>query len=261
MILDEIVERTKEDLIKRKQAMPENILGQAAAINCFYPRDVVKALRKTDETRLNIIAEVKRASPSKGTIRDHFDPLAIALSYEKGSAAAISILTEPHWFKGDIEYVSMIRRHCSLPLLRKDFIIDRYQILEAYTYGADFILLIARILSSAALKELLEIARSVGMEALVEIHDKSDLTKAITAGALIIGINHRDLDTLEINERLCDQLIPLIPQGKIIVAESGLHSHEQLVNLSKMGVDAFLIGEHFMRQDNIENALRSMLGK
>lgn len=261
MILDEIVKKTREDLKARKAALPEEMIGRAMSMNPFFPRDVKTALKATPENPYKIIAEVKKASPSKGVIREDFDPVTIAQAYEAGGAAAFSVLTEPHWFQGNIEYLSQVRRHCRLPILRKDFIVDRYQLLEALFYGADFVLLIARSLGTKELKNLLEQARSLGMEALVEIHDRADLTKAVMAGADIIGINHRNLETFEMDMSLSEKLIPLIPQGKIIVAESGLHSHDQLAALSKIGVDAFLIGEHFMRQDDVAQAVRNILGQ
>ena len=144
------------------------------------------------------------------------------------------------------------------PLLKKDFIIDRYQLLEALVYGADFVLLIAAALSRKELKELYNYALHLGLEVLVEVHDKSDLTKAMFSGANIIGINHRNLETFEMDMSLSEQLIPLIPNGKIIVAESGIHDHETVVELSRIGADAFLIGEHFMRQEDITAALKSL---
>lgn len=258
LILDEIIKKTKEDLEKRKKEYPLEWLGRSLAYNPFVPRPVEDVLRSSDEDPYKIIAEVKKASPSKGTIREDFDPVAIAKEYEKGGANAVSVLTEPHFFKGDIEYLTQIRRYVPMPLLRKDFIIDKYQLVEALVYGADFVLLIAKALSRKELKELLEYTWHLGMEALVEIHDKKDLIKAIFAGANIIGINHRNLETFEIDLSLSEKLVPLIPKGKIIVAESGIHSHEQVKNLHEIGVDAFLIGEHFMRQDDIALAVQDI---
>lgn len=217
-------------------------------------------MTSTPENPYRIIAEVKKASPSKGVIREDFDPLSIAQEYERGGASAISILTEPHFFQGSLEYLTGIRRYCSLPLLRKDFIVTKYQILEALVYGADFILLIAAALSKKELKELLEYAWHLGLEVLVEIHDKADLIKAMFAGANIIGINHRNLKTFEMDMSLCEQLIPMIPNGKIIVAESGIYEHEQLAELNKVGADAFLIGESFMRQENVGDAVKEIKG-
>ena len=257
-ILQEIIKRTKDDLQKRKKEYSEDWLGRSLAFNPFMPKDVQAALRATPENPYRIIAEVKKASPSKGIIREDFDPILIAKAYEEGGADALSILTEPHYFKGSLEYLAQIRRYVRPPLLRKDFIIDRYQLLEALVYGADFILLIAAALSRKELKELYEYALHLGLEVLVEVHDKSDLTKAIFAGATIIGINHRNLETFEMDMSLSEKLIPLIPNGKIIVAESGIDDHETIVELSKIGADAFLVGEHFMRQKDIPLALKKL---
>lgn len=258
MILDDIIKKTKEDLLIREKQFPLEWLGRSLAFNARQPRDIHEYLRSSEEEPYRIIAEVKKASPSKGVIREDFDPLEIAQAYERGGANAISVLTEPHFFQGDLEYLSGIRRYVGTPLLRKDFIVSKYQILEALVYGADFILLIAKALSRKELKELLNYSRHLGMEALVEIHDKTDLTKAIFAGADIIGINHRNLETFEMDMELCHKLIPLIPNGKIIVAESGIYEHKQLEELHKIGVDAFLVGESFMRQNDIEGAIRTL---
>ena len=259
MILDEIIEKTRDDLAKRKKEFTMDWLGRSLAFNPFAPRDIKPYLTATKENPYRIIAEVKKASPSKGVIREDFDPLLIAQEYEKGGASAISVLTEPHYFRGNIEYLTGIRRYVSTPLLRKDFIIDEYQILEAVVYGADFILLIAKALSKKELKSLLEYTWRLGMEALVEIHDKEDLTKAIFAGANIIGVNHRNLDTFEMDMDLTEKLMPLIPNGKIIVAESGLNDKATIEHLSSVGADAFLIGEHFMRKENISESLKELV--
>jgi indole-3-glycerol phosphate synthase len=259
MILDEIIEKTKEDLKKKKAKYSMDWLGRSLAFNPFMPRDIKPYLKATKENPYRIIAEVKKASPSKGIIREDFDPLLIAKEYESGGASAISVLTEPHYFKGDIEYLTGIRRYVSTPLLRKDFIVDEYQVLEALVYGADFLLLIAKALSKKELKSLLEYTWRLGMDALVEIHDKEDLSKAIFAGANIIGINHRNLETFKMDMSLTEKLMPLIPNGKIIVAESGLNNKETIEHLSEVGADAFLIGEHFMRKENISESLKELV--
>ncbi len=258
MILDDIIKQTKIDVKKREKEFSLDWLGRSLAFNARVPRDVISELKSTDSDPYRIIAEVKQASPSKGIIKENFDPLAIAQAYEAGGASAISVLTEPHFFKGDIEYLAGIRRYVGIPLLRKDFIVSKYQVLESLVYGADFILLIAKALSKKDLKDLLNYTRHLGMEALVEIHDKKDLTKAIYCGADIIGINHRDLHTFEMNMSLCHELIGLIPNGKVIIAESGIKEHKQLEELSSIGVDAFLVGESLMREDNIQKALRKL---
>ena len=255
MILDEIIEKTKQDLEKRKKELPLDVLGRSLASNPYAPRDVKPYLMATKEEPIRIIAEVKKASPSKGIIKEDFDPVAIAQSYSNSGANAISVLTEPHYFKGDLEYLTQIRRYVPTPLLRKDFIVDKYQIVEALVYGADFILLIAKALSTKELKELYDYALHVGLEVLVEIHDTEDLTKAMKCGANIIGINHRNLQSFEMDMTLCDKLIPMIPNGKIIVAESGVSDGDTIKRLSSIGADAFLIGEHFMRVPSIEEEL------
>jgi len=257
-ILDEIIKKTKADLAKRKVDYPLEWLGRSLAYNPFVPKDVFSVLKSTEENPYRIIAEVKKASPSKGIIREDFDPMIIAQAYEKGGADSLSILTEPHFFQGDKEYLGMVRRYTSIPLLRKDFIVDEYQLVEALAYGADYVLLIATALSTKELKSLLNYTRHLGMEALVEIHDKKDLAKAIFAGADIIGINHRNLETFEMDMNLSSKLIPLIPNSKIIVAESGITNHETVKELSKVGADAFLVGEHFMRQDDITQAVKDL---
>ncbi len=251
MILDDIIKKTREDLEIRKKEFSVDWLGRSLAYNPYQPRDVKPYLTSTKEEPIRIIAEVKKASPSKGIIREDFDPLQIAQDYSNNGANAISVLTEPHFFQGDIEYLTGIRRYVDTPLLRKDFIIDEYQLLEALVYGADFVLLIAKALDKQTLKDLYDKALSLGLEVLVEIHDLPDLKKAMSCGANIIGINHRNLETFEMDMTLCDKLIPLIPNGKIIVAESGITDIQTIKRLNSIGVDAFLIGEHFMRQDDI----------
>jgi len=258
MILDEIIKKTKEDLARREKEYTIDWLGRSLAFNARAPRPVIPHLQATEAEPYRIISEVKKASPSKGVIREDFDPVAIAQAYERGGANAISVLTEPHYFQGSLDYLAEIRRYVSIPLLRKDFIVSKYQLVEALVYGADFVLLIAKALSRKELKELLDYTRHLGMEALVEIHDKKDLTKAIFAGADIIGINHRNLETFEMDMELSYKLIPLIPNNKIIVAESGIYEHGQLEDLSKAGVDAFLVGESLMRQNDVESALRCL---
>ncbi len=258
MILDDIMKKTREDLKEKEAKMPLDWLGRSLAYNPYMPRDVKPYLTSTEDDPYRIIAEVKKASPSKGVIREDFDPLQIAQDYEKAGVNAISVLTEPHFFKGDIEYLTGIRRYTGTPLLRKDFIFSEYQLVESLVYGADFVLLIAKALTQKELKDLLNYTWHLGMNALVEIHDKEDLKKAIYAGADIIGINHRNLETFEMDMELCHKLIPLIPNGKIIVAESGINDKQTMEELHKVGVDAFLIGEHFMRQDDIVGSVSEL---
>ena len=172
----------------------------------------------------------------------------------------MSVLTEPFFFQGSLDYLREISKFSKIPLLRKDFIIDIYQIAEAYNAGADFILLIAKALDETKLKELYNFAKNIGLEVLFEIHDKEDLEKALFVGAEIIGFNHRDLKTFEMNMELSNELMPLIPDNAIKVAESGINDFEIVKKLHSYGVDAFLVGEHFMRQNDIKKAVLELKG-
>ena len=255
MILNQIIDRTKFDLEKQKQKLPFNILQKALSYS-RSPLDPLKSLKDG----INIIAEVKKASPSKGVIRDNFDPLQIALEYERAGAWAISVLCEPHYFLGSIEYLGLVRRFVNLPLLRKDFIIDRYQIAQARIYGADMILLIAKALDIGSLKYLSSYAKDLGLSVLMEIHDEEDLQKALGCDVRLIGINHRKLKTFDMDMELSLKLKELIPSDIVVVAESGLYSYNQILSLNQNGIRGFLIGEHFMRQDDIYQAVMDIRG-
>jgi len=256
MILDKIIAKTKQDLEKRKN---EADFKKFLSVKREF-RDVKKALKSTPQNPYRIIAEVKKASPSKGVIREDFNPVEIAKEYVK-SADAMSVLTEPHFFQGSLEYLKAINEFSTIPLLRKDFIIDEFQIAEAYFAGADFILLIAKALDTGRLKRLYDFAKNHGLEVLFEIHDEEDLNKALEVGADIIGFNHRNLETFEMDMDLSKRLVPKLPQGAIVVAESGINDFETVKKLHEYGVDAYLVGEHFMRQDNIEKAVRKLKGE
>lgn len=255
MILNKIIDRTKFDLKKQKQKLPFNILQKALSYS-RSPLDPLKSIKDG----INIIAEVKKASPSKGVIRDNFDPLQIALEYERAGAWAISVLCEPHYFLGSIEYLGLVRRFVNLPLLRKDFIIDRYQIAQARIYGADMILLIAKALDTKSLTELSNYANELNLTVLMEIHDEEDLEKALQTNAKLIGINHRNLKTFDMDMELSLKLKELIPSDRVVVAESGLYSYNQILSLNQNGIRGFLIGEHFMRQDDIYQAVMDIRG-
>jgi len=256
MILQKIINKTKEDLERVKNEEDfKKFLSVKREI-----KDVKKALKSTPENPYRIIAEVKKASPSKGVIREDFDPVAIAKEYNE-VADAMSILTEPHFFQGSLEYLKKISEFSKIPLLRKDFIIDEFQIAQAYAYGADFILLIAKALDLNQLQRLYNFAINMGMEVLFEIHDEEDLQKALEIGAKIIGFNHRDLKTFEMDMDLSKKLIPLLPKDCIVVAESGINDFETVKKLHENGVDAYLVGEHFMKQENIKEAVKRLKGE
>ncbi len=256
MILEKIINQTRKDLEKRKN---EDDIKKFLKLKRDF-RDVKKALKSTSDNPYRIIAEVKKASPSKGVIREDFNPIEIAKIYNE-VADAMSILTEPHFFQGSIEYLKEISKFSKIPLLRKDFIVDEFQIAEAYMAGADFILLIAKALETKELKRLFDFAKNIGLEVLFEIHDREDLEKALEVGADIIGFNHRDLKTFKMNMDLSKELIPLLPEGVIVVAESGISDFEMVKKLHRNGVDAFLVGEHFMREDDIKKAVLNLKGE
>jgi len=200
---------------------------------------------------ISVIAEIKFASPSAGRIREKTNPVSIGQMYEEAGASAISFLTDKRFFNGDLEQLPRLKKGISLPILRKDFILEPCQVTESFSYGADAILLIARILPRKRLKELLDMSGQLGMAALTEVHDTSDLEKAIEAGADIIGINNRDLDTFQVDLGTTLELAPLVPEDRIVVSESGISSMESMRLLRGRGVDAVLVGTFLMKSANL----------
>ncbi|MCX7737926.1 MAG: indole-3-glycerol phosphate synthase TrpC [Hydrogenothermaceae bacterium] len=211
---------------------------------------------------INIIAEVKKASPSKGVIRHVFDPVKIAVEYEENGARAISVLTDRQYFQGSIEYLAEISKVVKMPLLRKDFIIDERQILEAYAYGADSYLLIAKVLNKERLKELISSGREIDLEPLVEVHSEEEAIKSVEAGAKIVGINNRNLEDFTVDINLSKTLAPKLKEMgvEVVIAESGISTREEIEELRKCGVDGFLIGESLMREPDIGKKLRELTG-
>lgn len=221
------------------------------------PLDFVGSLARPGSIRL--IAEVKKASPSKGLIRADFDPVAIAKQYEIAGASCLSVLTDKPYFQGDLQYLADIRRAVSIPLLRKDFILDRIQIAEARSVGADAVLLIAECLSPDELKSLYDYTRSLGMEALIELYDESNLPAVLATGATLVGVNNRDLRTFEVDLLHVVRIKEKIPTDRLVVAESGIyHAHEAKM-LYERGIAAMLVGESLMRQPDIITATRQLL--
>lgn len=208
-----------------------------------------------------LIAEVKKASPSKGLIRDNFNPVEIAKIYEESGAACISILTDEPYFKGKDEYLIQVRDVVNTPLLRKDFMLDPYQIYESRALGADCILLIMAALSDSQARELYDLADSLTMDVLVEIHDAKELERALDMGADMIGVNNRNLKTMEVTIKTSEELIKQIPENIIKISESGIHTHEQIQSLSRCGFNGFLVGESLMRQDDIGVAVQKLMNK
>jgi indole-3-glycerol phosphate synthase len=260
MILNDILLHKRKDLEELKQRMPLQRLQRIIEkTERPKPRSFRHAILGT--RHLNIIAELKKASPSEGVLRENFQPLRIASLYEYAGACAISVLTEPHFFKGRPSYLKTVRQVTKLPILRKDFIFDRFQLYETAILEADAFLLIASILSEEELRDLIGLGKELHMEALVEVHSDAELKKAVEAGATIIGINNRDLKTLKVNPDRAKQMIPHIPKGTAIVVESGLSTHEELMTYKSLGAHAFLIGSALMKSKDIAATLQKLLGK
>ncbi|MDF9826824.1 indole-3-glycerol phosphate synthase [Ereboglobus sp. PH5-10] len=258
-ILDQIAARTRRDLEEKQKHVPLEKLKRAAQSRQPAP-SFADALRDGRQCKTpRVIAELKRASPSAGVIRDPFEPLKLADALEKNGAAALSILTEPHYFEGRLSYLEDIAGRAKIPLLRKDFIVDEYQIHEARAAGASAVLLIARMLDDHELAAFLHRCKTLRLDALCEVHDEPELDRALRAGASIIGINCRNLEDFSMHPRLTENLIQKIPADKIIVAESGLSSAAELRRLQALGADAFLIGTTLMRAQSPAAALEALL--
>lgn len=259
MILDDIVAGKKIELAETKRRTPleelrRMIQRQAPAL------DFAKALRGQS---LRLIAEVKKASPSAGLIRADFDPVEIARTYASNGAAAISVLTESKYFQGNLDYLRDIKstlNESGIPILRKDFIFDPYQVYEARAYGADAVLLIVAILNPAGLGQLLALGHDLGMECLVEVHNEAELETALKSGARVIGVNNRDLTTFKTDLSTTGRLRPLIPQDRVVVSESGIKSRDDLSRLRQCGVDAVLIGEALMASPDIASRMGELFG-
>jgi indole-3-glycerol phosphate synthase len=242
-ILATIAEHVRGVIERRRREAPLETLRDRPLFHA-PAREFSRALAGSQR---RIIAEVKRASPSKGLIRADFDPVDIAKAYAANGASAISVLTEEHFFQGSLRYLEAIRAAVNVPLLRKDFILDPYQIVEAKSFGADAILLIAALLDAAFMRELREQANGMGLDALVEVHTEKELASALEAGVQVIGINNRDLTTFAVDLATTQRLAPLIPPGTPAVCESGIDSLEQIRRAEQWSVHVFLIGESLMR--------------
>jgi indole-3-glycerol phosphate synthase len=254
-VLDEILEGVRADLAERQEHAPLEHLKEAAA-RAPSPRDAMVALKGPD---VAVIAEVKRASPSKGAMAAIADPAALAVDYEAGGARVISVLTEPRRFGGSLEDLAAVRDAVRVPLLRKDFVVSSYQLWEARAHGADMALLIVAALEQNALVSLVERAISIGLLPLVEVHTKDELTRAIDAGAQVIGVNARNLATLEVDRTVFARLAPLIPEGIIKIAESGVRGPHDLLAYAAAGADAVLVGESLVTGKDPRSAVADLV--
>jgi len=256
-ILDRIVAKKRQEIERHRAATPEHEL-KARLADAPGVRDFRAALERGPG--IGIIAEVKKASPSAGVLREDFDPVAIAKIYETNGANAISVLTDEAFFQGRLDYLKAIRQAVAPPVLRKDFILDAYQILEARVAGADAVLLIAEILTPSELPTLLGFIHELGMQALVELYDRENLSHVLDAGATIVGVNNRDLRTFVTSLDHTLDLLPLMPKGLCVVSESGIRTRADMVRLEQADVKAVLIGETFMRAADIGQKLRELRG-
>ncbi len=259
-ILRRILATKRAEVAKAKRSVPQREL-ESRARAAAAPRDFVAAMRsKIDSGKPAVIAEIKRASPSKGVLREHFDPAAIARSYEAAGAACLSVLTDREYFQGAPEHLRAARAACALPVLRKDFIVDPYQVYEAREMEADCVLLIAAALATDEMRTLEALAHSLGMAVLVEVHDGTELEAALTLSTPLIGVNNRDLHSFETRLETTLGLLPRIPPERTVVTESGILVAKDVTRMREAGVEAFLVGEAFMRAADPGRALRSLFG-
>ncbi len=256
-ILDKILQSKTQEVLRSRQSVPESRL-LAEIKTTRTPQAMAHALSLPD--KVAVIAEVKKKSPSVGVIRPDFDPVEIAGAYETAGANAISVLTDYEFFGGSLSSLNIVSDRVQLPLLRKDFMIDPYQILEARVHGADCVLLILSLLAEAQCRELAAAARDYKLDVLAEVHSLSELEKALDMGFQLIGINNRDLTTFSVSLSTTEKLIASIPNAVTVVSESGIKTREDVERLGKIGVDAVLVGETLMRQPDVGAALRQIAG-
>jgi len=259
-VLDEILAHKREELADAKRRVSPDAMRARAADRDEPTRGFRAALTRAPQPR--VVAELKRRSPSRGEIRPDFDPVGCAKSYADAGAAALSVLTDRRYFGGELGLLDAVRREVALPLLRKDFVLDPYQVDEARAHGADAVLLIARALRGDELLGLRERAAHLGLDALVEVHDEAELDRALEAGADLVGINNRDLASFETDLRITERLAPrLAGRGVVVVAESGIFTHADVRRLEAAGADAVLVGEALMREPDVGRALAELRGR
>lgn len=256
MLLNEIIEHKKEEIRLRKKQFSLAFLEEEISLREHYV-SFEKALSK--EKRIKLIAEIKKASPAKGVIKKNYNPLDIAKSYEEYGADCLSVLTDEKYFQGDIDHLQQIRSFVGLPILRKDFIVEEYQIKESAACGADAILIIASVLSEEKIDKFLKLCEKLRMSALVETHNEDEIKKVLNTRAKIIGINNRNLDTLTVDLDVSEKLVKLIPSDKIIVSESGIRSGTEVEWLEAIGVNAILVGESLLTSKNLKDKIDDLM--
>ncbi len=258
-VLNKIIAYKRDEVAARKKALPHADLD-AAIRKQTRPRGFARTLRGESD-RPALIAEIKKASPSKGLIRADFDPPALARAYAEGGAACLSVLTDAPSFQGHEDYLIAARKACALPVLRKDFLVDDWQVAESRAIGADAILVIMAAVDDALASDLNDTADAFDMDALVEVHDEDEMERALRLGFKLIGVNNRSLVTFETDLGVTERLATHMPENVLLVSESGIVTHDDIVRLQAAGARAFLVGESLMRQDDVAAATRSLLGR
>lgn len=259
MILEDIITQRRKDVEELKKRFPLHRLKEATE---GKTRASVRSFQKavSNPKKINLVCELKKASPSEGLLREDFQPLRIAGYFEYAGACAISVLTEPHYFKGRTSYLKTVRQVTTVPILRKDFIFETYQLYESALLEADAFLLIASILTREELETLIRLGKTLHMDALVEVHHDEDLRKALDAGTEIVGINNRDLKTFSVDPHRAQKLLSHVPKDKTVVVESGLKTHEDLMMYKSLGVHSFLVGTALMKSEDIIGTIQNLLG-
>lgn len=258
-ILDQICADKREYVREQKRLHPLSEVF-ASVHGVPSPRGFSDRLKKAVAAGgYGLIAEIKKASPSKGVIREDFDPAALATAYSAGGATCLSVLTDAPYFQGDVSYLGMARNAVRLPVLRKDFILDPYQVVESRAIGADCVLLILSALVDSQAEELASTAAEFDMDVLVEVHDRNEMNRALKLGASLIGINNRNLKTLKVDLRTTEELAREVPEDRLLVSESGFSTPTDLARMAALGVGCFLIGESLMREHDVESATRALL--
>ena len=258
-ILERILQRKREEVAERRRVRPLDELRERVP-HAPAPRGFARAIEHAISAgRPAVIAEIKKASPSKGVIREDFDPAKLARAYEQGGATCLSVLTDAPSFQGSLANLELARKAAVMPALRKDFMLDPYQVYEARANGADCILIIMASVDDSAAKALNAAAHDLRMDVLVEVHDEDELKRALQLEARLIGINNRDLHTFKVSLETTERLAPKVPKDKILVSESGINTHEDCVRLERCGVATFLVGESLMKQKDVTEATRNLI--